>query len=48
MAKNMDPGRLSVLLWGQEIGKLCWNPAKGNSYFFFLPSISHQGSTSLR
>ena len=35
MAKNIDNGRLSVMLWGQEIGQLCWNPAKGNSYFFF-------------
>ena len=35
MARNNDNGRLSVMLWGQEIGQLCWNPAKGNSYFFF-------------
>ena len=35
MARNIDKGRLSVMLWGQEIGQLCWNPAKGNSYFFF-------------
>ena len=35
MAKTIDNGRLSVMLWGQEIGQLCWNPAKGNSYFFF-------------
>ena len=35
MARNIDNGRLSVMLWGQEIGQLCWNPAKGNSYFFF-------------
>ncbi len=43
MAKNMDPGRLSVLLWGQEIGKLCWNPAKGNSYFFFSAEYLSSG-----
>ena len=35
MARIIDNGRLSVMLWGQEIGQLCWNPAKGNSYFFF-------------
>ena len=35
MAKIIDTGRLSVILWGQEIGQLCWNPVKGNSYFFF-------------
>ncbi len=35
MARNTDIGRLSVILWGREIGQLCWNPAKGNSYFFF-------------
>ena len=32
---NMDTGRLSVMLWGREIGQLCWNSAKRNSYFFF-------------
>ena len=35
MAKTIANDRLSVMLWGQEIGQLCWNPAKGNSYFFF-------------
>ena len=35
MAKIIANDRLSVMLWGQEIGQLCWNPAKGNSYFFF-------------
>ena len=35
MARNIDNGRLIVMLWGQEIGQLCWNPAKENSYFFF-------------
>ena len=35
MDRIIDNGRLRVLLWGQEIGQLCWNPAKGNSYFFF-------------
>ena len=35
MDRIIDKGRLSVMLWGQEIGQLCWNPAKGNSYFFF-------------
>ena len=35
MARNIDSGRLSVMLWGQEIGQLCWNPARGNSYFVF-------------
>ena len=27
--------KLSVMLWGREIGQLCWNPVKENSYFFF-------------
>ena len=35
MHRNTDKGRLSVMLWGQEIGQLCWNPAKENSYFYF-------------
>lgn len=35
MAKNIDTGRLSIRLWGKEIGQLCWNAAKDNSYFFF-------------
>ena len=35
MAKNTHNDRLSVMLWGREIGQLCWNSAKGNSYFFF-------------
>jgi len=39
----MDPGRLSVMLWGQEIGQLCWNPAKRNSYFFFSPEYLSSG-----
>jgi len=43
MAKNIDNGRLSVMLWGQEIGQLCWNPAKGNSYFFFSPKYLASG-----
>ena len=43
MARNMDPGRLSVMLWGQEIGQLCWNPAKRNSYFFFSPQYLSSG-----
>ena len=43
MARNIDSGRLSVMLWGQEIGKLCWNPAKGNSYFFFSPEYLSSG-----
>ena len=43
MARNNDSGRLSVMLWGQEIGQLCWNPAKGNSYFFFSPEYLSSG-----
>ena len=43
MARNIDSGRLSVMLWGQEIGQLCWNPAKGNSYFFFSPEYLSSG-----
>ena len=43
MARNTDSGRLSVMLWGQEIGQLCWNPAKGNSYFFFSPAYLSSG-----
>ncbi len=43
MARNLDGGRLSVMLWGQEIGQLCWNPAKGNSYFFFSPQYLSSG-----
>ena len=43
MARNIDRGRLSVILWGQEIGQLCWNPAKGNSYFFFSPEYLSSG-----
>jgi len=35
MARIINNERLSVILWGQEIGQLCWNPAKGNSYFYF-------------
>ncbi len=34
---------MSVILWGQEIGQLCWNPAKGNSYFFFSPEYLSSG-----
>ena len=43
MARNTDSSRLSVMLWGQEIGKLCWNPAKGNSYFYFSPGYLSSG-----
>ena len=43
MARNIDSGRLSVMLWGQEIGQLCWNEAKGNSYFFFSPEYLSSG-----
>lgn len=35
MSRMIDTGRLRVMLWGKEIGQICWNPAKGNSYFFF-------------
>ena len=31
------------MLWGQEIGQLCWNPAKGNSYFYFSPEYLSSG-----
>ena len=43
MAKNIDTGRLSVRLWGEEIGQLCWNAAKGNSYFFFSKEFLASG-----
>ena len=43
MARNMAPGRLSVLLWGREIGQLCWNPAKSNSFFYFSPDYLSSG-----
>ena len=43
MARNIDSGRLSVMLWGQEIGQLCWNEAKGNSFFFFSPGYLSSG-----
>ena len=43
MDRNMASDRLSVMLWGQEIGQLCWNPAKGNSYFFFSPEYLSSG-----
>ena len=35
MARNTYSDRLRVMLWGREIGQLCWDPAKRNSYFFF-------------
>ncbi len=31
------------MLWGREIGQLCWNSAKGNSYFFFSPEYLLSG-----
>ncbi len=40
---NIDRGRLSVMLWGEEIGQLCWNEAKGNSYFYFSPGYLSSG-----
>ena len=43
MAKNIGNERLSVMLWGKEIGQLCWNPAKGNSYFFFSQAYLASG-----
>ena len=43
MARNIDSGRLRVMLWDREIGQLCWNPAKGNSYFFFSPEYLLSG-----
>ena len=43
MARNKDSGRLRVMLWDREIGQLCWNPAKGNSYFFFSPEYLSSG-----
>ncbi len=43
MGKNVDSSRLSVMLWGREIGQLCWSPAKGNSYFFFSPEYLSSG-----
>jgi len=43
MANNKDNGRLSVMLWGMEIGQLCWNPVKRNSYFFFSQDYLKSG-----
>ncbi len=43
MSKNIDTERLCVMLWGKEIGQLCWNPAKGNSYFFFSKGYLESG-----
>ena len=43
MARIINNDRLSVRLWGQEIGQLCWNPAKGNSYFYFSPTYLASG-----
>ena len=34
---------MSVRLWGEEIGQLCWNAAKGNSYFFFSKEFLASG-----
>ena len=34
-----DRQELRVLLWGQEIGRLFWNPATKRSYFFFSPEF---------
>ena len=35
--------KLSVMLWGREIGQLCWNPVKENSYFFFSKEYLESG-----
>ncbi|MBP5689568.1 MAG: type II toxin-antitoxin system HipA family toxin [Bacteroidales bacterium] len=43
MASSIDNSRLSVMLWGQEIGQLSWNPAKRNSYFFFSKEYLESG-----
>ena len=43
MAKNIDTGRLRVFLWGMEIGQLCWNPQKDNSYFYFSKEYLESG-----
>ena len=43
MARNIYGGRLNIMLWGQEIGQLFWNQAKGNSFFFFSPGYLSLG-----
>ena len=43
MARNIYGGRLNIMLWGQEIGQLFWNQAKGNSFFFFSPGYLSSG-----
>lgn len=43
MARNIDGGQLSVMLWGREIGKLCWDQTKRNSFFFFSPGYLSSG-----
>ena len=41
--KRIDVTRLKVMLWGKELGMLCWNPAKENSYFFFSKEYLESG-----
>lgn len=43
MAKNMNSGMLGVHLWGMEIGRLCWDSKKRNSYFFFSKEYLDSG-----
>ncbi|MCQ2147880.1 MAG: type II toxin-antitoxin system HipA family toxin [Bacteroidales bacterium] len=43
MSKIFEIGKLSVLLWGKEIGQLSWNSQKRNSYFFFSKDYLSSG-----
>ena len=43
MAKIVETGRLSVMLWGREVGQLCWDPSTGNTYFYFSRGFLESG-----
>lgn len=34
---------LKVILWGEEIGRLSWDPRRRNSYFIFNPAFASKG-----
>lgn len=43
MAREINSGILGVYLWGMEIGKLCWDQKKRNTYFFFSKEYFNSG-----
>lgn len=43
MDREISSSILSVYLWDMEIGRLCWDPKKGNSYFFFSKEYLDSG-----